>query len=52
MNKMITLVFSAYQSRHLLIKIIGKLDKNYKIIVIENSLDYKLKNDLEKNLKI
>lgn len=51
MNKLITLVFSAYQSHHLLPRIIKKIDKNYKIIVIENSRNIKLKNKLEKNFK-
>ena len=51
MNKLITLVFSAYQSHHLLPNILRKLDKNFKIIVIENSLDNKLKKNLENKFK-
>ena len=51
MNKLVTLVFSAYQSHKLLSKIIKKLDKNYKILIIENSLDKKLKTSLENKFK-
>ncbi|MDC0628253.1 glycosyltransferase [Pelagibacteraceae bacterium] len=51
MNKHVTLVFSAYQSHKLLSKIIKKLDKNYKILVIENSLDIQLKTSLENKFK-
>ena len=51
MKKSITLVFSAYQSHHLLIKIVKRLDKKYRIIIIENSLDQNLKIKLEKKFK-
>ena len=47
MNKLITLVFSAYQSHHLLPNIIKKIDKNYKIIVIENSDNQQIKKSIE-----
>ena len=48
MNKHLTLVFSSYHSQHLLNKVIKKLPKSYKIIVIENSIDPKVKISLEK----
>ena len=51
MNRYITIVFSAYQSHDLLKKAIKKLPRKYKIIVIENSLDKKLKVLLEKKYK-
>ena len=51
MNRYITLVFSAYQSHDLLKKTIKKLPKKYRIIVIENSLDKKIKFYLEKKYK-
>ena len=51
MNKDLTIVFSSYQSQHLLNKIIGKFNKKYKILVIENSLDTKVKKILESKFK-
>ena len=51
MKNLVTLVFSAYQSHNLLHRIIGKIDKNYRILVIENSLDKNLKKKLEKKFK-
>ena len=51
MNKLLTIIFSAYQSHKPLNKIIKKLPRNYKILVIENSLDNKLKKQLEKKYR-
>tara|TARA_B100001057_G_scaffold368771_1_gene372332 strand:- start:416 stop:1285 length:870 start_codon:yes stop_codon:yes gene_type:complete len=48
MNKELTLVFSSYQSQHLLKKILSRFHNKFKILVIENSLDKKVKNLLEK----
>ena len=48
MNKDLTLVFSSYQSYHLLKKILKQFHNKYKILIIENSLDIKIKNILEK----
>jgi GT2 family glycosyltransferase len=48
MNKELTIVFSSYQSQHLLIKLLKQLHKKYKILIIENSLDRKIKKNLEK----
>ena len=50
-NKSVTLVFSSYQSGALLKKVIKKLPNSYKILVIENSLNKKIKNILEKSFK-
>lgn len=49
MNKDLTLVFSSYQSLNLLKKILKQFHNKYKTIIIENSLDKKIKNYLEKN---
>ena len=43
MHKNITIVFSAYQSEFILKKILKKISSKYKIIIIENSLDKKIK---------
>jgi GT2 family glycosyltransferase len=48
MNKDLTLVFSSYQSQHLLKKILSQFHNNYKIIIIENSQDLNVKLSLEK----
>ena len=39
MNKELTIVFSSYASEKLLIKILKNIDKNFKSVVIENSLN-------------
>ena len=51
MNKDLTLVFSSYQSQHLLTNLLRKFDKKYRIIVIENSLDLSVKKLLEKKFE-
>ena len=51
MNKDLTIVFSSYQSQHLLNNLLKKLNKNYRIIVIENSLDINVKKSLEQKFK-
>lgn len=51
MNKELTLVFNSYQSQHLLKKILPRFHSQYKIIIIENSLDKKVKILLEKKFK-
>tara|TARA_B100001057_G_scaffold240491_1_gene240881 strand:- start:536 stop:1405 length:870 start_codon:yes stop_codon:yes gene_type:complete len=48
MNRDLTIVFSSYQSQHLLVKLLNQLYKKYKILIIENSLDIKVKKQLEK----
>ena len=50
MNKLLTIVFNSYFSKHSLEKVLKNLRK-YKIIVIENSLDVNLKLKLEKKYK-
>ena len=54
MNKDLTIIFSSYQSQNLLKKFIKKFSKNFKIIIIENSLDFNIKKSLEKfkNVKV
>ena len=49
MNKDLTLVFSSYKSLRLLKIILKQFHNKYKTIIIENSLDKKIKNYLEKN---
>ena len=51
MNKDLTIVFSSYQSKHLLQKILKRFHNKYKTIIIENSLDTKIKIFLEKKFK-
>lgn len=51
MNKDLTLVFSSYQSQQLLYKILEQFYKKYKVIVVENSLDRKIKEKIEKKFQ-
>ena len=44
----ITLIFGAYYSHRHVYRICKKIDKKFKIIIIENSLDQKLKKNIEK----
>ncbi len=48
MHKDLTLVFSSYQSLNLLEKILSRFHNKYRIIIVENSLDKKIKTFLEK----
>ncbi len=48
MNKELTLVFSSYQSQHHLKKILSRFHNKFRILIIENSLDKKVKKQLEK----
>ena len=50
-NKSITLVFGAYFSHKHIYRICKNINKKFKIIVVENSLDKKFKKDLEKRYK-
>lgn len=47
----ITLIFGAYYSHRHVYRICKKIDKKFKIIIIENSLDQKLKKNIEKKYK-
>ena len=47
MNRELTIVFNSYQSYHLLIKLLKQFYNKYKILIIENSLDIKIKKKLE-----
>ncbi len=51
MNKDLTIVFSSYQSQHLLEGFLKDFDGKYKIIIIENSLDRSIKKKLESKFK-
>ena len=51
MNKELTIVFSSYASEKFLIKILKNIDKNFKSVVIENSLNKNIKKNLEKKFK-
>jgi N-acetylglucosaminyl-diphospho-decaprenol L-rhamnosyltransferase len=51
---MLTLAFLSHHSKHLIVKLVEEITSynlNLKIIVIENSLDFELKNKLEKKYK-
>ena len=48
---MITLVFLSYHSAHHIRRILNNIDKNYYVIVIENSSDSKLKIEMEEKYK-
>ena len=50
-NKSATLIFPAYFSHKHIYRICKNINKKFKIIVIENSLDKKFKQDLEKKYK-
>ena len=55
MNKDLTIVFSSYESKKLLTKILKKVDKEFHTIIIENSQNIDIKNSLEnefKNVKV
>ena len=51
MNKSITIVLPAYKSRRLLLNHIKKISKKTKIIIVDNSYDKKLKNEIENKFK-
>ena len=51
MNKELTIVFSSYASEKLLNKILKSIDRNFKSVVIENSLNKEVKKNLEKRFK-
>ncbi len=50
-NKSLTLVFGAYFSHKHIYRICKSINKKFKIIVVENSLDKKFKKDIEKKFK-
>ena len=50
-NKSVTLIFGAYFSHKHIYRTCKNLNKKFKIIVIENSLDKKFKQDIEKKYK-
>jgi len=50
-NKSVTLIFGAYFSHKHIYRTCKNLNKKFKIIVVENSLDKKFKQDIEKKYK-
>ena len=50
-NEKLTVIIVSFHSNHVIENLINVLEQNIKIIVIENSLDYKLKSNLEKKFK-
>ena len=51
-NDKLTVIIVTFHSNHIIENLINTIEKNIKVLVIENSLDNKLKSDLEKNLKM
>ena len=52
---MFTIVILSFHSRHLIIKFVENIDSSIPIIIIENSCDINLKNELEgkyKNIRV
>ena len=47
-NDKLTVIIVTFHSHHIIENLINTIEKNIKVLVIENSLDNKLKLDLEK----
>ena len=47
----LTIVIVTYKNNHLIQNLVNSIPKNFKILIIENSLDKNLKNSLEKDFK-
>ena len=47
----LTIVIVTYKSNHLIQNLVKSIPKDFKILIIENSLDKNLKNSLEKDFK-
>ena len=55
MENEITVIFVSFHSGHIIEKSIVTIDKNIKIIIVENSLNYKFKSEIERkyqNIKV
>ena len=54
MIKQITLVLISHKSKELILKFIKNLSNNFKILIIENSSDFQLENEIKnhKNVEI
>ena len=48
---MFTILIMAFHSRHLLPDLVNSIDKDFPIVILDNSQDYDLKSKLEKNHK-
>ena len=46
---MFTILIMSFHSRHLISNLVKSIDKNIPIVIVENSLDQKLKIELENN---
>ena len=51
MNKLLTIIIPSYRSKKLILFHLKKLNKNFKIIIIENSYDINFKNIVENKYK-
>ena len=45
---MFTILIIAFHSGHLLTDLVKSIDKNFSIVILNNSQDYNLKNELER----
>ena len=50
-NDKITIIIVSFHSNQIIENLINSIEKNIKILIVENSLDQKLKIDLEKKFK-
>ena len=51
LEKLVTIIIVSYKSKNKLISILNSIPKKIKVIIIENSYDYKLKKLFEKKFK-
>lgn len=51
LNKFITIVIVSYKSNKLVINFVRKIEKRYKIIIVDNSYDLKLKKEINQKYK-
>ena len=50
-NKLVTIILVSYFSKKNLIKLLKQIPTDYNIVITENSLDRKLKYEIEENYK-
>ena len=50
-NDKLTVIIVTFHSNHIIENLINTIEKNIKVLVIENSLDNKFKSDLEKKFE-
>ena len=51
MNKNLTLIFCSYQSQYFLEKVLRRFYKKYPIIIVENSCDKSIRDELKSKFK-